>query len=87
MCAVGCRMDFPVGSGLVNQVDGLVGQETVADVAGARLDSIFNDSRLIGHVVIRFVFFLQPFHDADGFVDAGLLDVNLLEATYHSLAA
>ena len=33
LLAVGCRMDFPVGAGLVNQVDGLVGQEAVVDVA------------------------------------------------------
>ena len=35
----------------------------------------------------RLVFLLQPFEDADGLVDAGFQDINLLEAADHSLAA
>ena len=80
-------MNFAVSTGLINQVDGLVGQEAVADVAGTGLYGILNHSRFIGHVVILLIFFLQSFYDADSLVDAGLLNVDLLETAYHSFAA
>ena len=80
-------MNFAVSTGLINQVDGLVGQEAVADVAGTGLYGILNYSRLIGHVVILLIFFLQSFYDADSLVDAWLLNVDLLETAYHSFAA
>ena len=80
-------MNFAVSTGLINQVDCLVGQEAVADVAGTGLYGILNHSRFIGYVVILLIFFLQSFYDADSLVDAGLLNVDLLETAYHSFAA
>ena len=80
-------MNFAVSTCLINQVDGFVGQEAVADVAGTGLYGILNHSRFIGYVVILLIFFLQSFYDADSLVDAGLLNVDLLETAYHSFAA
>ena len=37
--------------------------------------------------MVSFVFFFQPFDDADRFVYTGLQNVNLLEAAYQSFAA
>ena len=79
-------MNFAVSTGLINQVDSLVGQEAVADVAGTGFYSILNYSRFIGHVVVLLIFFFQSFYDADSLVDAGLLNVDLLETAYHSFA-
>ena len=49
-------MNFAVSTGLINQVDCLVRQEAVADVAGTGLYSILNYSRFIGYVVILLIF-------------------------------
>ena len=65
---------------LVDQIDRLVGQEAVGDVAvrqGRR-----GDQRAVGdpHLVVRFVFFLQAAQDRDGVLDRRLVDIDRLEA-------
>ena len=65
---------------LVDQVDGLVGQEAVGDVAvrqGRR-----RHQRAVGdlHLVVRLVSVLQAAQDRDRILDARLVDIDRLEA-------
>ena len=64
---------------LVDQVDRLVGQEAVGDVAVRERGG--GDERGIGdaHVVMLFVFLLQPAQNRDGILDRGLGHVDRLE--------
>ena len=82
-----CGVYFPVSSCFVHQVDGFVGQETVADVAGACLYGIGDDVGLVGDAVVGFVFLFQAFYDMYGFFNVRFQYVYLLEAAYQSLAA
>ena len=72
--------DAHAGGGLIDQVDGLVGQRTVGDVAGGHLggggDGLGGD----GELVVRLVLALDAHEDLDGLLDAGLLDDDGLEA-------
>jgi hypothetical protein len=74
------RLDPHPRGGLVDQVDRLVGQEAVGDVAVGELRCGFQ--RLIGdrHPVVLFVALTQPFEDLDAVLDRGLIDLDLGEA-------
>ena len=68
--------------GLVHQVDRLVGQKAVGDVAvgeGRR-----GDDRAVGdaHAVVQFVFLLDAAQDRDRVLDRGLADIDRLEAPF-----
>ena len=65
---------------LVDQVDRLVGQEAVGDVAVGERGC--GDERGIGdaHAVMHFVFLLQPAQDGDGVLDRRLRHEDRLEA-------
>ena len=65
---------------LVHQVDGLVGQKPVGDVAVRQ--GRCRDQRRIRdpHLVMLLVFFLQPAQDRDRVLDIGLVDHDRLEA-------
>ena len=67
-------------AGLVDQVDGLVGQEAVGDVAVRQLGR-GHDGR-VGDLdaVVDLVAFLQAAQDGDGRFHVGLVDQHLLEA-------
>ena len=67
-------------AGLVDQVDRLVGQEPVGDVAVGQLGG--GDERLVGepHLVVRLVPVAQPAQDRDRVLDAGLGHQDRLEA-------
>ena len=80
------RMQFAVGTGLVDEVDGLVGQEAVADVLGRSLYRIAQHALGILHAMELLVLGLQTFEDADGLFDRRFGDVDLLESTHHTLA-
>ena len=71
--------------GLVDQVDGLVGQETVGDVTHRQLhsrdDSLVQDT----DVVVRLVTLLQATQDADGRSLVWFVDHDLLETTLQCL--
>ena len=71
-------------SRLVNQVDGLVWQETVIDIFRAGLYGIAQGLVFIDHLVELFIPGAQLHQDVHGFVDAGLQDVYLLETAYQS---
>ena len=81
---LGLGIDFHLDArgGLVDQVDGLVGQEAVGDVAMAQLGR--GDDRRVGDVdaVVQFVALLQAAQDGDGRFDAGFVDQHLLEAAF-----
>ena len=65
---------------LVDEVDRLVGQEAVGDVAVGEHGG--GDERRIGdaHAVMQLVFLLQPAQDRDGVLDRRLGDEDRLEA-------
>ncbi len=76
----GHRLDPHAGGGLVDQVDRLVGQVAVLDVAvGERGGGV---ERLVGDLaaVVRLVAVAQAAQDLDGVVDRRLVDAHLLEA-------
>ena len=66
--------------GLIDQVDRLVGQEPVADIAVRERRR--RDQRAVGdaHAVMRLVFILEAAQDRDRVLDARLLDEDRLEA-------
>ena len=76
----GHRLDAQPRGGLVDQVDRLVGQVPVLDVAvgelGRGLERVVGDR----DAVVRLVAVAQPAQDLDGVVDRRLLDADLLEA-------
>src|SRR3954452_17702918 len=76
----GGQLDGHAGGGLVDQVDGLVGQEAVRDVAVAQRGG--GDQRGVrdGHAVVGLVALLEPAQDGDGVLDGRLADVDRLEA-------
>ena len=67
-------------AGLVDQVDRLVGQEAVGDVAMRQFCR--GDDRRVGDLdaMVQLVALLQPAQDRDGGFDARLVDQHLLEA-------
>ena len=72
---------------LVNQVDGLVGQVTVGDVAGTAGDSEFQRIIVIGHPMERLITLLEHLHNPQRLVNARFLDGHLLEAAHQATVA
>ena len=74
------RLDAHPGGGLVDQVDGLVRQEAVGDVAVGELGGGLE--RLVGdlHAVVLLVALPQALEDLHRLLGGGLLDLDLLEA-------
>ena len=71
-------------TGLVHQVNGLIGKETIRDVAvgqlGGGLDrSVGDDDAVVGLVAIT-----QALEDSHGLFDAGLIDLHRLETALKS---
>ena len=78
----GADLDGQRRRSFVDQVDGLVGQEAVADVA-VRERRGRDDRRILdAHVVVRFVALFEAAQDGDGVFDVGLADVDDLEAAF-----
>ena len=78
----GADLDGERGGGFVDQVDGLVGQEAVGDVA-VRERRGGDDGRVLdADLVVRLVALLQAAQDGDGVLDVGLADVDDLEAAF-----
>ena len=78
-------LHFRCGTCLVDEVDGLVGQETVVDVFGAGLYGKRDGLVVIFHAVELLIVGLQLLQDVLRLVDGGLRDVNLLETAYQTL--
>ena len=84
LAVVGRRLhatDAQAGAGLVDEVDGLVGQEAVGDVAVGQVGR--RDQRLVGDgdPVVLLVALAETLEDLDRVGDGGLVDDDLLEAT------
>jgi hypothetical protein len=77
---LGVDLHLDARSGLVDQVDCLVGQEAVGDVAVAELGR--GNDRRVGdvHTVMQLVALLQSAQDRNGRLDTRLIDQHLLEA-------
>ena len=73
-------LDAQAARGLVHQVDRLVGQEAVADVAVGERGG--GHQRVVGdpHAVVHLVLLLEPAEDGDGVGHAGLAHQHGLEA-------
>src|ERR687895_224610 len=75
----GHRLDAHARRGLVDEVDRLVGEEAVGDVAvgqlGRRLQRLVRDVDL----VVRLIAVLEPLEDLDRLLDRRLVDRDLLE--------
>ena len=72
--------DAHAGAGLVHDVDGLVGQVAILDVAVRERHGSLQ--RLVGevHAMVRLVLVAQALHDAHGLLLVGLVDGERLEA-------
>ena len=68
-----------VGARLVQQVDGLIRQETVGDIALRQNDGLPRDLRRDLHTVIRLIIVRDAAHDGDGLLDRRLVDRHGLE--------
>ena len=80
----GVDFNLDLGGGFVDQINRLVRQETVGDVAVAQLGRR-HDGRIGDvHTVVDFVFFLQTAQDGDGGFHRRLADQDFLEATLQS---
>ena len=78
-CAI--RGDASAGTGLVNEVDGLIGQEAILNVAVGEVRSGLDGTLRVTHVVVLLVARLERSQDLDRVLDARLLDIDGLEAT------
>ena len=77
---LGVNLHLEPRGGLVDEVDRLVGEKAVGDVA-VRQRRGGNDRRIgDAHAVMQFVFLLEAAQDRDGVLDARLGDVDRLEA-------
>ena len=73
------------GTGLVQQVDGLIRQETVRDVALAQVDHRGHDGLADLHTVVLLVVFLDAADHLNGLGQAGLAHLDRLEAALQRL--
>ena len=83
----GERMSLAIGSCLVDEVDGLVGQEAVADVACRLAHGKLHSTRGELHSVELLVARTQSFEYAHGVIDRGFGNVDLLESAHQRLLA
>ena len=73
-------LDAQTAGGLVHEVDGLVGQESVGDVAVGQLGGCHDGAVGDAHAMVDLVLLLQATQDGDGVLHAGLADEHGLEA-------
>ena len=75
------RAQPDAAGGLVDEVDGLVGQVAVGDVAGRQVGGGLE--RLVGdrHLVVLLVALADALQDLDGLLERGLVDHDRLEAS------
>jgi hypothetical protein len=80
----GKRIDLDAnrGGGFVDEVDGLVGQEAVGDVAMRERGRGDDGGIFDADAVMHFVLLFQAAKDGDGVFDIGLADENNLEAAF-----
>ena len=76
---LGVNFNLDFGGRLIDQVDGLVGQKAVGDVAMAQLGRSHNGRVGDVHAMVDFVFFLQATQDGDGCLHRGFAHQNFLK--------
>src|SRR5205823_4074551 len=76
----GVDLDAQARRGLVDQVDGFVGQEPPGDVAVGQDGRADEGGVLDAHTVVDLVALLQAAQDGDRVLDRGLADIHRLEA-------
>ncbi len=76
----GADLQAQGGAGFVDQIDGLVGQEAVGDIALGKQGGRDDGRVLNAHAVMDFEFLLQPAQDRDGIIHGGLANQDGLEA-------
>ena len=76
----GVDLDAQAAAGFVHQVDGLVGQEAVGDVAVGEQGRGHESRVLDAHPVVHLVALLEAAQDGDGVLHRGLAHVDGLEA-------
>ena len=79
------HLDAQFGCSLIDQVDGLVGQEAVTDVTLAELNGSDDGVILDAHLVVVLVFLLQTTQDGNGAFLVGFIDHDNLETTLQGL--
>ena len=79
LLALGLGHQHLRGAGLVDHVDGLVGQLAVVDILGRQLHRRLDGVVGVLELVILLEVGLEAFQDLDGILHRGLLDVDLLE--------
>ena len=75
------RGDASAGTGLVNEVDSLIGQEAILDVAVGKVRGGLDSTLRIAHMVVLLVARLECGQDLDRVLNARLLDIDGLETT------
>ena len=80
----GIQLDFDFGRGFVDQINRLVRQKPVGDVAVAQLSGGHNGRVGDLHTVVHFVFLLQAAQDGNGCLYRRFTDQNLLETALQS---
>ena len=76
------RGDAGAGTGLVDEVDSLIGQEAILNVAVGEVRGGLDSTLRVAHVVVLLVARLERGQDLDRVLDARLLDIDGLEATF-----
>ena len=79
-------VDGGIGSRLVDEVDGLVGQAPLVDILGAQAHGLLHGALGVGHAVKLLEALFQSLEYAYGLLLAGLRDVYLLEPPHHAAA-
>ena len=84
---IGLAVHLHPCTSLVDEIDGLVGQITVGNVASTARNSELQCIVVILHMMERLVARLEHLHDLQSLVDARLVDGHLLETAHQSLVA
>ena len=77
----GHALDAHAGTGLIEEVDGLVRQEAVIDVAVRQLRGGVQRLIGVGHAVVRLVLIAQALQDEEGVIQRRFIDLHRLETT------
>ena len=80
-------MLLEVGSRLIDNVDGLVGKETVVDEGCGLLHSVAYGLAVVAHPMVTLIMGKEAFEDGEGLLHRGLLDVDESEAAGNGLFA
>ncbi len=67
------------GAGLIDQIDGLVRQHAIGQIAGAHRHGGAQGGVRVRHLVVVLVRAAKTFQDADGILSGGLVDLDRLE--------